>query len=62
MTNEDLRATFIDEFQIPLQNFLSGLDKEELLVLRDEMNGFYEGGKYDLIYDIEMFIESKEDE
>ena len=54
---DTLTTDFIDSFQVPLMEFLMGMDETKLPALRDEISKrFNVTGKYDLIYDIDMLI------
>ena len=56
---DNLATDFIDSFQVPLFEYLMGMDETDLSKLRDEISKRFNGtGKYDLLYDIDMYIES----
>jgi hypothetical protein len=58
---DNLATDFIDSFQVPLFDFLIGMETTERLSLRDEISKRFNGtGKYDLLYDIDMIIGSTE--
>jgi hypothetical protein len=60
---DNLATDFIDSFQVPLMEFLMGMDETELPALRDEISKrFNVTGKYDLIYDIDMLIGQMDDD
>jgi hypothetical protein len=60
---DNLATDFIDSFQVPLFEYLIGMDETKLPKLRDEISKRFNGTeKYDLLYDIDMIISNNEDE
>jgi hypothetical protein len=60
---DTLATEFIDSFQVPLWDFLMGMDETKLPALRDEISKRFNGtGKYDLIYDLDMLISQMDED